>query len=92
MEIIVDKQESHWIQLRHVEGNCNNFDVIIKWDGCIHVTQHGAWNEDGTPYEMDEGSSQYIHICGDLNQWINVLNNIRDRGIKHFGKYFEESI
>lgn len=54
------------------------WSATVKFDGCVHLHQHGPVDEQATPVE-------YLHLCGGVDNLIAVLTTLRDEARKHFG-------
>ncbi len=76
--IMSPKSNPSWLQVVDVFGD---EQVIIRWDGCAHITQ--SWgNEDLTGPD-----AEYIHLCN-LRHWLNRMQELCDWAIAN-GIYTE---
>ena len=78
----------YWMNFRDSEGWWSGF---VKWDGCIEINRYYNLpmdypDRDSLP--AGQGEPDNIHIC-DLDDYITMLQGLRDLAKEHFGKDWE---
>ena len=71
---IPEKSKDHWKEYKSPEDSGCYWEAIVKWDGCIHLSEN-------VPVEEN---SQYLHICS-IRETIERLQELEKLAIQAFG-------